>query len=234
MDEQGIAAQKLVELARPFLRENDRAGFAAALEGEWSADCLVLLLTSDDVEVVQAATIGLGLIGDMSLCPVLIDVLHHDDAGLASDAEDAMWSIWFRAAGPVAQGVLTRIAPLIHEEEIDSVVPLLTTLIKSFPGFAEAYHQRSQAQYLLGRYEAALRDAKRAVEMNPVHFGALASLANCLVALGRYEEALETYERVLALHPRMPDIGVAIDQLSHTLKTCRKKPAHLTLVTDSD
>lgn len=234
MDEQGIAAQKLVELARPYLREGDRAGFAAAIEGTWSADCLLLLLGSDDVEVVQAATIALGLVGDMSICPVLIDVLRHDDGGLVSDGEDALWSIWFRAAGPVAQGVLTRIAPLIHEEEIDSVVPLLTTLIKSFPAFAEAYHQRSQAQYLLGRYEAALRDAKRAIDMNPVHFGAMANMANCLVALGRYEEALETYERVLAIHPRMPDIGVAIDQLSHTLKTRRKKPANLTLVKDPD
>lgn len=234
MDEQGIAARRLVELSRPFLREGDRAGFAEAVAGSWSAECLALFLNSHDAETVQAATVALGLVGDMTSCGALAELLHHHEGSIVSDAEDALWSIWFRAEGPIAQGVLTKVAPLIHEEEIDSVVPLLTSLIKSFPNYAEAYHQRSQANYLLGRYEAAMRDARRATEMNPYHFGALANLANCLVALGRYDEALAAYERVVEIHPRMPDIGVAIDQLTQTLGHCERKPIRLSLVSDQE
>lgn len=234
MDEQDIAARKLVEFARPYLLRDDLAGLARDLDGSWSADCLALFLESHDAETIQVVTIALGLVGDMSACAPLLKLLQRDDPRLISLAEDALWSIWFRAAGPVAQGVLTRIAPLIHEKESDNVIPLLTSLIKTFPNFAEAYHQRSQAYSLLGRYQAALRDAKRAIELNPTHFGAMANMANSLVALGRYDEALGHYEAVLRLHPHMPDIDQAIDQLSKMLRTGGTQRTSLSLVTDQD
>lgn len=234
MDEQDIAARKLVEFARPYLLRDDLAGLARDLDGSWSADCLALFLESHDAETIQVVTIALGLVGDMSACPALLELLHRDDPRLISLAEDALWSIWFRAAGPVAQGVLTKIAPLIHDKESDNVIPLLTSLIKTFPNFAEAYHQRSQAYSLLGRYQAAMRDAKRAIDLNPAHFGAMANMANSLVALGRYDEALGQYEAVTKLHPHMTDIDQAIEQLSQMLSGGRKQRTSLSLVHEQD
>lgn len=229
MDEQRYAGLRLVQLASPFLERKDRAGLAEALEGTWSSECLALLLSDGDSAVVRAAAICLGLVGEMEDGPALAKLLQHADAVIVEVAEDALWSIWFRAGGSLGQAVLSKIAQAIREEQTENVVGMLTALIGAQKDYAEAYHQRSQAHYLRGAYDEGLRDARRAVELNPLHFGALANLAHCLAALGRYPEALEGYRQVLSLHPRMPGISSSIRQIrEHQM---RSEPARtLTLV----
>lgn len=213
MDEQRYAGQRLVQFAAPFLDRKDRVGLAAALEGEWSPECLALLLEDNNWAVVRAAAVCLGVVGSVDAGPALIRLLGHDDPDVVEAAEDALWSIWFRSKGPLPQAVLTRIAENIRKGETENVVPMLTELIRTQPTYAEAYHQRSQAHYLRGGYDEAFRDARRAYELNPLHFGALANIAHCHVALGRYTEALKTYRDVLALYPNQPLIRKAIRRL---------------------
>jgi tetratricopeptide (TPR) repeat protein len=213
MDEQLAAARRLIELAKPYLLREDRDGLAGQLSDRWSPECLRLLLSSDESEVARTAAACLGLVGDLSDGASLAGLLHHQDAAVVAAAEDALWSIWFRAAGPMAQSVLTRIVRGIRAGETENVVPLLTELIRAYPCYAEAYHQRSQAYYLQNCYQRALRDARRACELNPLHFSALANEAHALAALGRSQEALATYRRLRRLHPTMPGIHEAISHL---------------------
>ncbi len=229
MDEQGYAGQRLVQLTAPYLERKDRVGLAAALEGDWSPECLALLLNNVDSTVVRAAAVCLGLVGRMEDGPAVAKLLHHEDPVLVEAVEDALWSIWFRAGGSVGQAVLSKIARAIRDEQTDNVVGMLSALITAQKDYAEAYHQRSQAHYLRGAYDEGLRDARRAFELNPLHFGALANLAHCLAALGRYQEALQAYRQVLSIHPRMPGISSSIRQIrEHQM---RAEPAKtLTLV----
>lgn len=213
MDEQRYAGQRLVQLAGPFLDRKDRVGLAAALEGGWSPECLALLLEDEDWTVVRAAAVCLGVVGSLNAGPALIHLLGHDDPDVVEAAEDALWSIWFRAKGPLPQAVLGKIAQAIRNGETENVVPMLTELIRTQPAFAEAFHQRSQAHYLRGAYDEGLRDARRAYELNPLHFGALANIAHCYAAIGRYAEALKTYRDVLALYPNQPLIRKALRQI---------------------
>lgn len=237
MDEKHIAGQKLLSLAQPFLRRDDRAGLAAAISGAWNAECLALLLDEEEVDsdVLRVAAICIGLVGEMEVCPALMPLLHlQDDPGVVSAVEDALWSIWFRAGGPVAQRVLMRIAEHIDKKETENAVEMLTELIRSHPGYAEAYHQRSQVHYLEGRLDAALRDARRACQLNPCHFGALAVVANCYSDLGRYQEALKTYRAVLDLHPHMPGIKSTLRHLRSRLSPADHPATPLTLVVDPE
>jgi tetratricopeptide (TPR) repeat protein len=117
----------------------------------------------------------------------------------------------------MAQAVLSRIAGSISGGETENIVPMLTELIRAYPGYAEAYHQRSQAHYLQNSYQQALRDARRAFQINPLHFGALANQAHALVGLGQFPEALKVYRQVLKLHPTMPAIREAIGHLRRRL-----------------
>ncbi len=217
MDEQRFAGQRLLQLVGPFLERQDRAGLAAALEGGWSPECLALLLEDPDWSVVRAAAVCLGLVGEAEAGPALAKLLAYDDPVVVEAAEDALWRIWFRAAGPLPQAVLSRIAKSIREGETENVAPMLTELIRSHPTFAEAHHQRSQAHYLRGAYDETLRDARRAFELNPLHFGALANMAHSYAALGHYAEALKAYREVLALHPHMPGIRSSIRQVRERL-----------------
>ena len=195
------------------MERQDRPGLARALEGAWSPECLALLLEDADWTVVRAAAVCLSLVGDMKSAPGLARLLSYDDPVVVEAAEDALWSIWFRAEGPLPQEVLNRIAQSIRQGETENVVAMLSELIHVKKSFAEAYHQRSQAHYLRGSYDEALRDARRAFELNPLHFGALANIAHGLAAMGQYDEALKTYRQVLALHPHMPGIQSSIRQI---------------------
>jgi tetratricopeptide (TPR) repeat protein len=217
MDEQHAAGRRLVEVARPYWEQDDRDGLARDLRADWSPECLALLLGSEDVEVVEAAVAGLGLIGGMAMCPCIARLLHHENPSVVSAAEDALWSVWLRAGGAMGQAVLSRIAESIRSHETENVAAMLTELIRAQPTYAEAYHQRSQVYYLDNAFENALRDAGRAHELNPWHFGALANRAHALVALGHFREALEVYRDVLRLHPRMPGIRTAIQHLRDRL-----------------
>jgi len=217
MDERRIAGKRLTELSRPYLDVGDRDGLGVRLAEEWSPEPLALLLECDDTEVVEVAAVCLGLIGEMAACPSLARALHHDHAPVVEVAENALWSIWFRAGGRMGQAVLSRIARAITAHETENVVPMLTELVLAQPTYAEVFHQRSQAYYLLDSYDKALRDARRTCELNPWHFGALANQANALVGLGRLQEALKTYRAVLQLHPRMHGIRDAIRHLRQLL-----------------
>jgi tetratricopeptide (TPR) repeat protein len=209
----------LIALARPYLDRGDKDGLARELCERWTSACLVLLLHSENVNVVETAAICLGLIGEPSDARPLAALLHHSDLAVVAAAEDALWSIGFRANGVVAQGVLSRIARTISAGETENVVTMLTELINTYPRYAEAHHQRSQAHYLKNDYERALRDAVRAFELSPTHFGALAMQGNALAAMERYHEALERYRQVLHIHPRMPGIRNAIQHLRHSFIT---------------
>jgi len=212
-----VAARRLLKLAGPYLRQGDRDGLAARLSEEWSPECLALLLELDEPDVVETALVGLALIGDIAAAPAIARCLHHVDPDVANGAEDALWSIWFRAGGPMARAALARIARSIKAGETENVIPMLTELIRAYPNYAEAHHQRSQAYYLQGCYEFALHDARRAVALNPLHFGARANEAHALAALGRPREALDAYQTVHRLHPTMPGVREAIDHLRERL-----------------
>jgi tetratricopeptide (TPR) repeat protein len=229
MKEQEIAGRRLVEMARPFLRRTDRRGLATELSGSWSPQCLVLLLDSGDPEVVRVALIALGVCGNMTAGPRIAKLLHHNDFEVVSAAEDALWSLWLRDGGADGQEVLSTISQGINAGQTIDALAILDELIRSQPRYAEAYHQRSQALYLEGDYRGALRDARRSLELNPIHFGAMANQAHALSALGQYGEALAVYERVLEIHPFMPGIREAVAELRSGLIALDAHPAELTI-----
>lgn len=208
MDQANLVGRRLVDLVRREASAPTR--LAATLNEHWSADCLRLQLASGECDVVEAAAQALGLIGSMADVPALAKCLHHEEVAVSHVAEEAMWSIFFRAGGDLAQAVLSRIAASIGRGDTENVIPLLTELIRTHPAYAEAYHQRAQAHYLADRYDPALRDAMRAVRLNPHHFEAVALQGHCLGALGRWADAVQCYQAGLRINPRMTGVRRAM------------------------
>ena len=213
MDGQVIAGAKLVELADPYLIRGDKEGLATALQSAWSPECLELLLETGDDLVVEVAAICLGLIGQMAFGQPIAGLLHHAHPRIVAAAEDALWSIWFRDGGSLGCSVLSRISSAIEGHETENAEQMLTELIRVMPAYGEAYHQRGQVHFLNEAYTEALRDARRAFELNPLHFGALAQQGHALSATGHGSEAIKIYRQVLQLHPRMAGIRECISCL---------------------
>lgn len=228
MDQQRAVGLRLLDLARPFLDQKDHDGLAARLAEEWSPDCLVLLLSNHDYEIVEVAARCLGLTGGMSHARSIAALLRHEEPTVVSAAEIALWNIWFRDGGELARRMLYKIAISLNDGETENIVPILTDLIRQRPTYAEAFHQRAQAQFLQENYAAALKDARRALQFNPLHFSAMALCGHCLSCLGRLEEALNAYREALEIHPSLSDIRTAIQRIRRRLAPAAQPDAPVT------
>ncbi|MCB5185469.1 tetratricopeptide repeat-containing glycosyltransferase family protein [Methylobacillus gramineus] len=70
------------------------------------------------------------------------------------------------------------------------------------PDAAIAYHYRALAYHGAKRFDEALLDHQKALELNPGEIATFLNLANTLAELDRAEEALEFYNGVIAMWPK--------------------------------
>ncbi|MBN1343695.1 MAG: tetratricopeptide repeat protein [Phycisphaerae bacterium] len=141
-------------------------------------------------------------------------LLQGEDPVAASFCEQALWSRWFYAAGQDAAAELHEAMTCLSDGRTLRAMELLEDLIDRWPDYAEAYHQRGMAHTLRDDHNRALEDFLSSVQLNPLHFTAMANLGHCCVQLGRYEAARDWYLAALRVHPRLPGIRQMIRQLS--------------------
>ena len=88
------------------------------------------------------------------------------------------------------------------------------------PSFARDYFFRSIAWYEKGRFEEALADINRSVELDPIETTALHHRGNVLFALNHFEEARKAYKQTLKFSPGeggvWNNLGAALDELGRT------------------
>jgi len=152
-------------------------------------------------------------------------LLRSEDPVHIAVGERALWSIWFRQAGPEAAEILHAAAHRAAEGQVVESTRLFNRLIAEHPDFAEAYHQRGMARYLWDHYYGAMSDLLRAVQLNPIHFAAMANLGHCSVQLGRYEAAQEWYLAALRVHPRLTGIRPMLRRLQDFMNPGTALPA---------
>lgn len=189
-------------VVRAFIEEGDEPGLRRFLQLHWNLSALTRLIHADDVDSARTAAYCLGVLGGEAAVLPLLGALSHDDSGVAASAEDALWRIWFNAAGASARRRLLDAVTLMAEERYSSAIATLDGLVEQHTRFAEAFHHRALARHLMGDQTGAARDFGRAIELNPCHFAAHAGMGRCHADAGRYPEALACLRRALRIHPR--------------------------------
>jgi tetratricopeptide (TPR) repeat protein len=117
--------------------------------------------------------------------------------------EDRIWDAWMHHPHRVAAEVLQRATRDIAARRYDIAETRLTALLRSAPGFAEAWHKRAALYYLLGRDEEFLHDIRRTLELEPRHFAAMLHFAEILLAMNAAAEMRFACFAVLRLHPHL-------------------------------
>ena len=114
------------------------------------------------------------------------------DALKSSESEEAaapfvrqIWDQWFVAPDERAQDLLIRGTLSMRQSDFDAAEETLSELTEYCPDYAEGWNQRAFARYLAGRFDRALEDIDRALELEPRHFGALAGRGLTLLRQGR-------------------------------------------------
>jgi len=78
---------------------------------------------------------------------------------------------------------------------------MVPVLIEYCPAYAEGYNQRAYAAFLSGDYAAALIDLEVAIDLQPVHLGALTGKARTLIELGENTDAQIVLRQALDINP---------------------------------
>ena len=211
-----IDPETFVRAVRPLLERRDAAGLCSLIKSRWSCDQLRTLLHSPRQEHLDAKKVGLlalALMGTGCSVPDVAVELKHPDRMVNEMAEHALWSIWFRMGTPEANHELARGAQALERKEFEHAITHFDRAIEQCPTFAEPYNQRAIARYLMEDYEPSIADCRRAIELMPSHFGALAGMGHCYAHLGKPCEAVEAYERALALNPHLECIRQTIEEL---------------------
>ncbi|TDL83580.1 tetratricopeptide repeat protein [Palleronia sediminis] len=133
-----------------------------------------------------------------------------------SDAEQIAGKIaseWSKSGSPTLDYLLDRGRAALDEGETARAIFHLGAAIDHAPDFAEGYNLRATAYFLEGQFGPALEDIRRALTLNPRHFGAMTGLAVILQDIGEPEAALEVWRSVARLYPANPQAEMAIPKL---------------------
>ncbi len=217
-----LAAGEFVASVRPLLEARDLEGLVCHLKRRWSPRQITDLLACPCEDARKVAALALSLVGSECCIPALVERLRDKDPMTNEMAEHALWSIWFRCGTPAANAELARGAQCLTDRAFDCAFEHFNRAIELCPDFAEAYHQRAIAYYLIEDYERSMADSRRAVELMPMHFGAWSGMGHCHAHLGRPADAIACYQKALAINPHLDCIRQAVRELRKQLG--RKAP----------
>lgn len=143
----------------------------------------------EDPSVAEALV---GIVDDMRDAP---------DQGTAQRLSGQMWEIWLDAPDALAQSMLDEGLTQLRYGDYIASRAALSELIAYCPTYAEGYNQRAYAAFLSGDYAAALVDLDLAIDLQPVHLGALTGKARTLIELGENEDAQIVLRDALDINP---------------------------------
>ena len=197
------AGSLLVEYFKKFLEDRDMEAFRDRVAARYNEGTLGRILAgSPAVAARRAAVVSLGLLGSFEQSNAALGrSLKDSDAAVRGMAEQALWTVWFRADTPENNQLLDQVRNSIRSEQFKEAETLATRLIQLAPNFAEAYNQRAIIYFQQGRFADSVQDCRQVLRRNPYHFGAISGMAECQLRLNRSRDALKTLRQGLKLQP---------------------------------
>jgi tetratricopeptide (TPR) repeat protein len=116
--------------------------------------------------------------------------------------EDAIWRMWM-AQGPTA-AIREAVAEAMRRREdydFAAAQTILDRVVEEAPDYAEGWNQRAFIRFLRDDPDGSLDDIERALELEPLHFAALAGKATILMRQGRMEPGQAALRRAVEIHP---------------------------------
>lgn len=217
MPDNEVQSQSFLDCVRPALAERDAEQLADAVRESYDVATLRQLLAEGTLDARRVASLTLGLVGDNDAVPALAEALHDEDKVVAELAEQALWSIWFRAGQPEAIPAFREGVEAMDSDSFEQAIDHFTESIERDPDFVEAYNQRALAHYLQEDWQAALADCSHVVQRMPEHFAAWAGAGHSYAHIGELRRAAAAYRQAVEIHPRMHAIRGALERIEHRL-----------------
>ena len=135
----------------------------------------------------------------------------------AAGIEEQIWSVWLETDVAGVDTWMARGVDAMSIGDYPAALLAFDSIIAKAPDFAEGWNKRATLHFLMGAFDASVRDIDRTLALEPRHFGALSGLAMIREAQGHPFEALEALEQVTRVHPRLPHLQERVDRLTKQL-----------------
>lgn len=119
-----------------------------------------------------------------------------------------------RSGSDTADLLMSRAGEALEGKDAALAIELLDRVTQLRPDWAEAWHRRAAAFFVLDDPADALADLHQALSREPRLFGAWVSLGQVHMSGGDKAGALMAFRRALALHPQLPEIKTLVERLS--------------------
>lgn len=207
------------ELARLIHQHpNQKHALRRTLKEKYTQETLIDSLENQQPLTCRAAAYALGEIANQDAIPSLVAALAHDDSGTRTNAEQALWSIWFRSEDESVDAMMQNGTNHIKKQRYDDAIQVFTEVIQVAADFPEGYNQRAIAYFMSDELSKSIEDCKKTIELNPFHFGALAGMGQCYLKLGDLSAALDAFQRALEINPNLYAIARIILEIQNMLK----------------
>ena len=118
--------------------------------------------------------------------------------------ENRIWEIWLEHENTDVQQLLTLGTEAMNRRQFPEALLIFSQIVENFPDFAEGWNKRATLYYLVGNNDASIEDIKRALELEPRHFGALSGLGQVYLQQGKLALAEKAFLQLIAVHPNSP------------------------------
>ncbi len=117
-----------------------------------------------------------------------------------------IWDIWLDYDGPVVATLMREGQDLMGQRHYRLALDRFDEIVRLAPDFAEGWNKRATVHYLMGQYEASVRDIHKTLALEPRHFGALSGLGLIYVAIGKGRAAMRAFEKAIEVNPHLPGV----------------------------
>jgi tetratricopeptide (TPR) repeat protein len=188
--------------------------FRQRVDTRYTEGTLLRLLESPSSRAREAALLALGLVGTMAGNKAVAARLHDESPDVRKVAVDTLWSLWFRADSEANNRELQK---LMRMRDREKSLMGLNDLILRAPSYAEAYNQRAILYFRMKEFERSVSDCEKVLQLNPVHFGARAGMAQSYLQLRKHRAALKEFRAALRIHPHMEGVADTVRALETAL-----------------
>ena len=119
----------------------------------------------------------------------------------AREIEEWLWTFWRGLADDESRQLLEQSRAAQLRFDYAEALIYNKAVVKHAPQFAEGWNQLGYVYFLAGQYDASLDAIEHVLELEPMHYAALAGKGIILYYAGKVEEAQAPLRRALAIDP---------------------------------
>jgi tetratricopeptide (TPR) repeat protein len=180
-------------------------------------------LEKPDAHTRFDAAVRLGKVGTMPDADRLVRHLGDDDPQVRIAAESSLWQIWSRSGDTKIDALFEQGVQQMATRELDDALATFSAIVAKKPDFAEGWNKRATVLFMMGRFEASMKDCDEVLKRNPNHFGAMSGYAQMLAQQGQPKRAIEYLQRALRVNPNLPGAEESIEILQQQLNEQRSR-----------